>query len=38
MKIVILTVGIVLLAVCAMGALLTAAAMNELGREVSHDE
>lgn len=37
-KIVILVVCIIPLGVCAMGALITAAALNELGREVSNDE
>lgn len=38
MKIAILAVVIVLMAVCVMGAVITAAALNELGREVSNDE
>lgn len=38
LKIVILAVCIVPLGACAMGALITAAALNELGREVCNDE
>lgn len=38
MKTAILAVVIVLTAVCAMGAAITAAALNELGREVNNDE